>query len=153
MTRYKLEDFISSILFWVLVCVVFLQFFSRFFVGSPVGWTNEVSRYLLVATVFYGSIIVVRKQEDIALDYFQGVMGTRGKIFITQLVKLVCLIFYIGLAVIIFQVGQRTFTLMGSVDFPKKYLYYFVGVAIAMMGLRYGWSFFQATESPVGDER
>jgi len=52
---YGWEDWVSFLLFWVLAFIVFYQVFTRYFLGDPAGWTEEIARYFLVAVVFIGA--------------------------------------------------------------------------------------------------
>lgn len=67
---YGWEDWIAFALFWVLAGVVFYQVFTRYFLGDPAGWTEEIARYLLVATVFIGASMAVRRNNHIQVDAF-----------------------------------------------------------------------------------
>ena len=74
---YGWEDWIAFALFWVLAAVVFYQVFTRYFLGDPAGWTEEIARYLLVATVFIGASMAVRKNNHIQVDAFYRWMPAR----------------------------------------------------------------------------
>lgn len=67
---YGWEDWVSFAIFWVLAFVVFYQVFTRYFLGDPAGWTEEIARYLLVATVFIGASMAVRRNSHIQVDAF-----------------------------------------------------------------------------------
>lgn len=71
---YGWEDWISLAIFWALAFVVFYQVFTRYFLGDPAGWTEEIARYLLVAVVFIGASIAVRKNNHIQVDFFYRLM-------------------------------------------------------------------------------
>ena len=71
---YKFEDWISFAIFWVLSLVVFYQVFTRYAMNDPAGWTEEIARYLLVAVVFIGAAMSVRKNNHIQVDFFYRLM-------------------------------------------------------------------------------
>ena len=71
---YGWEDWLSLAIFWVLAFVVFYQVFTRYFLGDPAGWTEEIARYLLVAVVFIGASMAVRKNNHIQVDFFYRLM-------------------------------------------------------------------------------
>jgi TRAP-type C4-dicarboxylate transport system permease small subunit len=64
------EDWLALFLFWTLAVVVFIQFFTRYALNDSAGWTEEIARYLLIATVFIGISISVRKNNHIQVDVF-----------------------------------------------------------------------------------
>jgi TRAP-type C4-dicarboxylate transport system permease small subunit len=67
---YRWEDWISLALFAVLASIVFYQVFTRYVMDDPAGWTEEIARYFLVAIVFIGAAMSVRKNNHIQVDYF-----------------------------------------------------------------------------------
>jgi len=74
---YGWEDWVSFLLFWVLAFIVFYQVFTRYFLGDPAGWTEEIARYFLVAVVFIGASMSVRKNNHIQVDVFYRFMPQR----------------------------------------------------------------------------
>jgi len=48
---YSIEDYVSFVIFWVLGVVVFAQFFSRYVLNDSIAWTEEIARYLLIASL------------------------------------------------------------------------------------------------------
>jgi TRAP-type C4-dicarboxylate transport system permease small subunit len=71
---YAWEDWISLAIFWALAFTVFYQVYTRYFLGDPAGWTEEIARYLLVAVVFIGASMAVRKNNHIQVDFFYRLM-------------------------------------------------------------------------------
>ena len=65
---YAFEDWVSFALFWALAFVVFYQVFTRYALNDAAGWTEEIARYLLVAVVFIGAAMSVRKNNHIHVD-------------------------------------------------------------------------------------
>ena len=74
LSTYGWEDWVSFLLFWVLAFIVFYQVFTRYFLGDPAGWTEEIARYFLVAVVFIGASMSVRKNNHIQVDVFYRFM-------------------------------------------------------------------------------
>src|SRR5262245_34060840 len=62
------EDAIPFIFFWSLAIVVFLQFYTRYFVNNSLAWTEEIARYLLICSAFAGSVMAMRKRSHIAVE-------------------------------------------------------------------------------------
>ena len=67
---YRWEDWASLALFATLAFIVFYQVFTRYVMNDPAGWTEEIARYFLVAIVFIGAAMSVRKNNHIQVDYF-----------------------------------------------------------------------------------
>jgi len=74
---YGWEDWATFVLFWLLAAIVFYQVFTRYVMDDPAGWTEEIARYFLVAVVFIGAAMSVRKNNHIQVDYFYRLIPTK----------------------------------------------------------------------------
>ena len=74
LTRFAFEDWVAFALFWVMAAVVFYQVVTRYVMDDPAGWTEEIARYFLVAVVFVGATMSVRRNNHIQVDYFYRLM-------------------------------------------------------------------------------
>src|SRR5881275_1538637 len=74
LSPYRVEDWASFAIFWVLAVVIFYQFFTRYALNDSASWTEEIARYLLIATAFVGAAINVRKNNHIQVDFFYRLM-------------------------------------------------------------------------------
>lgn len=136
LSDYRIEDFATLTLFWALILVVFAQFFSRYVLGSSIGWTEEIARYLLIGVGFMGSVMAARNGSHIMVEFFYHYMPVWQARLLERLVNLVSLIFYIALAWVTYQLASRTNSLMVSVDLPKSIIYFTVCAAFVLMALR-----------------
>ena len=136
LSDYRLEDFLTLTLFWALILVVFAQFFSRYVLGSSIGWTEEIARYLLIGVGFMGSVMAARNGSHIMVEFFYHYMPAWQAHLLERLVSLVSLTFYIAMAWITYQLASRTNSLMVSVDLPKSIIYFTVCAAFVLMALR-----------------
>jgi TRAP-type C4-dicarboxylate transport system permease small subunit len=75
---YRWEDWASFALFWTLALIVFYQVFTRYVMDDPAGWTEEIARYFLVAIVFIGAAMSVRKNNHIQVDYFYRLIPAKA---------------------------------------------------------------------------
>lgn len=136
LSDYRIEDFVTLTLFWALILVVFTQFFSRYVLGSSIGWTEEIARYLLIGVGFLGSVMAARNGSHIMVEFFYHYMPPWQARLLERLVNLVSLGFYIAMAWIAYQLASRTNSLMVSVDLPKSIIYFTVCAAFVLMALR-----------------
>ena len=68
------EAWVALGFFWLLGITVFYQFFTRYVLNDSAAWTEEIARYLLIATVFIGAAIGVAKNNHIQVDFFYRFM-------------------------------------------------------------------------------
>lgn len=136
LSDYRIEDFVTLTLFWALILVVFAQFFSRYVLGSSIGWTEEIARYLLIGVGFLGSVMAARNGSHIMVEFFYHYMPEWQARLLERLVGLVSLGFYIAMAWIAYQLAARTNSLMVSIDLPKSIIYFTVCAAFVLMALR-----------------
>lgn len=133
---YALEDYVTLVVFWALIFVVFLQFFTRYVLGDSTTWTEEIARYLLILVGFIGSVMAVRKGSHIMVEFFYHYMPGWFSRLLGYAVEGVSVLFYAMLAWITFKLSGRTGGMMISVDIPKSVLYYAVAAAFALMAFR-----------------
>ena len=86
---YGWEDWVTFALFWMMAAVVFYQVFTRYILDDSAGWTEEIARYFLVAVVFVGASMSVRKNNHIQVDYFFRLMPRALARVMSTLVDLV----------------------------------------------------------------
>lgn len=72
-----IEKYISLFLMLALFMTVMLQVVSRYVFSSPLNWTLEVARYLLIWLVFVGAGYVTSQRLHISVDLFVTKMGVR----------------------------------------------------------------------------
>ncbi|MDI5983164.1 TRAP transporter small permease [Halomonas sp. M4R5S39] len=133
---YAVEDYLTLVLFWLLLGIVFLQFFSRYVLGDSIAWTEEMARYFLIMVGFLGSAMAVRKNSHIAVEFFYRYLPGRIGLTMSMIVDAVRVVFLVGGCWITYQLADRTNAMMVSVDIPKSYLYYLVFVGFLMMLVR-----------------
>ncbi|MCB8888203.1 TRAP transporter small permease [Vreelandella malpeensis] len=133
---YAVEDFVTLLVFWALILVVFAQFFSRYVLGNSIGWTEEVARYLLIVVGFLGSAMAARNGSHILVEFFYHYMPSWQARLLERLMGLASLAFFVAMAWITYQLAARTSSLMVSIDLPKSLIYYTVCVAFVLMALR-----------------
>jgi TRAP-type C4-dicarboxylate transport system permease small subunit len=121
---YGWEDWASFALFWALAGIVFYQVFTRYVMEDPAGWTEEIARYFLVAVVFIGAAMSVRKNNHIQVDYFYRLMpGAVGRVMSTAVDLFRCA--FLGYAtwlcwLVIQRIGASR---MAIVDLPMGWVF------------------------------
>jgi len=134
---YGWEDWVTFALFWMMAAVVFYQVFTRYVLDDSAGWTEEIARYFLVAVVFIGASMSVRKNNHIQVDYFYRMMPRAMARVMSTLVDLVrCL--FLGYAVwltwlLLQRIGSQP---MAVIDLPVGWVFSAMLFGFALMFLR-----------------
>ena len=144
LSRYRIEDWLALALFWILAGVIFYQFFTRYALNDSASWTEEIARYLLIATAFVGGAINVRKNNHIQVDFFYRLLPPKVNRVMSTLVD-VLRVAFLGYCVwltceLIDRIGSSR---MAIVDLPIGIVYGFVAAGFALMTWRatgVGWA-------------
>lgn len=136
-SHYRFEDWLAFAIFWVLALVIFYQFFTRYALNDSASWTEEIARYLLIATVFVGAAVNVRKNNHIQVDFFYRFFPrvvNRGLSTLVDVARAAFLGYCVWLTILLMTKigGQR----MAIIDWPIGILYGFVAFGFALMTWR-----------------
>jgi TRAP-type C4-dicarboxylate transport system permease small subunit len=137
LSHYHFEDWIAFALFWVLAIVIFYQFFTRYALNDSASWTEEIARYLLIATAFVGAAINVRKNNHIQVDFIYRLLphwSTRPLSTLVDVLRIVFLAYCIWLTIsLTMKIGSSR---MAIIDWPIGILYGFVALGFVLMTWR-----------------
>jgi TRAP-type C4-dicarboxylate transport system permease small subunit len=137
LSHYRFEDWISLAIFWVLAGVIFYQFFTRYALNDSASWTEEIARYLLIATAFVGAAINVRKNNHIQVDFLYRFLPhavNRAMSTIVDVLRIAFLGYCVWLTIALMQkIGSSR---MAIIDWPIGILYGFVCAGFALMTWR-----------------
>ena len=134
---YGWEDWVSFALFWIMAAVVFYQVFTRYVLSDSAGWTEEIARYFLVAVVFIGASMSVRKNNHIQVDYFYRLMPkAMGRVVSTMVDLMRCL--FLGYAtwltwLLLQRIGHQP---MAVIDLPVGWVFGAMLFGFVLMFLR-----------------
>lgn len=129
-------DSLVLVLFWVLAGVVFLQFFTRYVLNDSIAWTEEIARYLLIGVGFIGSIVAVRKNTHIFIEFFYRYLPPRLGRALSSLVDLVRIAFFVACAWIGGKLALIShYQKMVSIELPKSVIYWTVSASFAVMAV------------------
>jgi TRAP-type C4-dicarboxylate transport system permease small subunit len=137
LSRYRFEDWFAFAIFWVLASVIFYQFFTRYALNDSASWTEEIARYLLIATAFVGAAINVRKNNHVQVDFFYRLMPpwmTRPLSTFVDVIRILFLGYCVWLTVaLMMKIGGSR---MAIIDWPIGILYGFVCFGFVLMTWR-----------------
>ena len=125
-----LEAWVAPGFFWILGAVVFYQFFTRYVMNDSAAWTEEIARYLLIATVFTGAVIGVIKNNHIQVDFFYRHMPQGMARAMATAVDVLRIAFFAAAVVltILMMLKLGSNSRMTMVDLPMNWVY---GICLA----------------------
>jgi TRAP-type transport system small permease protein len=141
LSQTKPEAWIALGFFWILGATVFYQFFTRYVLNDSAAWTEEIARYLLIATVFTGATIGVAKNNHIQVDFIYRYLPSRAARILATLVDILRIAFYAAAVVltIMMMLKLGSTSRMTMVDLPMNVVYGVCLVGFAMMCVRALW--------------
>ena len=144
LSRYRLEDWLALGVFWLLGATVLYQFFTRYALNDSASWTEEIARYLLIATVFVGAAVGVRKNNHVQVDFLYRVLPKALMRVVSVAVDLLRVVFLVACVLLTVQLIARIGgSRMAVVDLPMGLVYGAVLAGFALMAwraLQVGWA-------------
>jgi TRAP-type C4-dicarboxylate transport system permease small subunit len=137
LSHYRFEDWAAFAIFWTLAVVIFYQFFTRYALNDSASWTEEIARYLLIATAFVGAAVNVRKNNHIQVDFFYRLLPhavNRVMSTAVDVLRTAFLAYCVYLTIALMQkIGSSR---MAIIDLPMGLVYGFVAAGFALMTWR-----------------
>ena len=132
------EAWVALGFFWILGLTVFYQFVTRYVMNDSAAWTEEIARYLLIATVFTGATIGVVKNNHIQVDFFYRYMPRVLARAMSTAVDLMRVAFFATAVVLtllmMLKLGGNS--RMTMVDLPMNWVYGVCLLGFAAMAVR-----------------
>jgi|SRR6185295_11718587 TRAP-type C4-dicarboxylate transport system permease small subunit len=140
LSNTPLEGWVALGIFWLLGATVFYQFFTRYVLNNSASWTEEIARYLLIATVFVGAAIAVVKNNHIQVDLLYRYLPSSVSRVLATAVDVLRIAFFAAMSVLTLQMMQRLAGMqMTIIDLPMNLLYGVCLFGLVMMLLRSLW--------------
>ncbi len=135
--HYVVEDWVSLGIFWLLGLCVFYQFFTRYALNDSAAWTEEVSRYLLIATVFIGIAAATRRTRHIHVDFMYRLLPAPvGRVLSTVIDVLRIAFFGIAVVLTIQMMTRMTYMKMTIIELPMNIVFAFCAIGFAAATFR-----------------
>ena len=132
------EGWVALLFFWALGAVVLYQFVTRYVMNDSAAWTEEIARYLLIATVFTGAVIGVIKNNHIQVDFFYRFMPRPLSRALATIVDVLRILFFAAACVltVLMMLKLGSNSRMTMVDLPMNWVYGVCLLGFAAMAVR-----------------
>jgi TRAP-type C4-dicarboxylate transport system permease small subunit len=140
---YSPEDWICLGFFWIMTTLVFLQFFTRYVLNDSFAWTEELAVYCLIAVVFIGSAMCVRRSRHIQVNIlYRYLPRAPGRVLSTFVdIARTAFFAYVALLVARFALAVSNEP-MTTIEWNKSHVYWLAFAGFVLMALRsvqVGW--------------
>ncbi|HET9338564.1 MAG TPA: TRAP transporter small permease [Casimicrobiaceae bacterium] len=123
----RVVDGVAIAAFAGMFACVLGQVLFRYFLGSPLTWSDELARYLFVWASFLGWIIAARRRSHLSIDMAASRAGPRGRA-VLRLVGALAGLAFAGLLVFYgWRITAR------NLDVETTTLFFTMGVVYAMV--------------------
>jgi TRAP-type C4-dicarboxylate transport system permease small subunit len=85
------EEIIAGFLFIVMVIVINVEVFNRYFLLSPGAYSEEIAKYLFIWAVFFAMVYAVKENGHIITN----IIPDKTPIYIQQLIDIFSIIIFI----------------------------------------------------------
>ena len=135
--HYLIEDWVALAFFWLLGLNVFYQFFTRYALNDSAAWTEEIARYLLIATVFVGIAAAVRRTRHIHVDFLYRLIPAPLGRLLSTVVDVGRIVFFLAAAWLTVEMMQRMGNYqMTVIELPVNYIYAVCGLGFLAAAFR-----------------
>ena len=91
----RTEEYISAILFISLIVLCSLQILFRFVFNFSLSWTEELSRYVFIALVYFSASLAVLRGAHVRVEVIDGFVHGRKKEILDSIIDLSFALFMI----------------------------------------------------------
>jgi TRAP-type C4-dicarboxylate transport system permease small subunit len=135
--HYVVEDWASLGFFWLLGLCVFYQFFTRYALNDSAAWTEEISRYLLIATVFIGIAAATRRTRHIHVDFVYRMLPAPAGRALSTIIDVLRIGFFATAVVLTIEMMTRmTYMKMTIIELPMNIVFAVCAVGFAAATFR-----------------
>lgn len=146
----KINDVSVVLLFIAMTITVLIQVFFRYVMQSPLRWTEEASRYLMIWLVLLGSGIAMRNKAHLQVDVLTSALPQKPKMFFNVIVSILTITFLLIMTYFGFKVAMKTMLQTSpAMQLPMALIYAAFPAGGVLMILEAGISFAQMFKTKV----
>lgn len=134
----KICGALTVVMVAVMVIVTSAQILCRVFAGvipgiTPLSWSEEVTRFLLVWASFVGATCAYKHGSNIAITAVQGALPKTAQHYARALVHLVCIALFAILVIYGIQYCGKQVRTAAALPIKMKYIYMIIPGSMVVM--------------------
>ncbi|MET4808155.1 TRAP transporter small permease [Limibacillus sp. MBR-115] len=132
----RLEEGVATTLIAVLMLTIGAQIFFRYFLNSPLSWSEEFSQFMLICLSFVAATAVLKRGEHYSIDTFVNMLPSSLRRIVEVGSLVVALVLLVALAFYSFRIGvlyAGTHSLILKI--PEEVKAYLMGYCFLSMAL------------------
>ncbi|WP_085522693.1 TRAP transporter small permease [Tuberibacillus sp. Marseille-P3662] len=90
-----LPRYLISLMLFIIFALTIIQVFCRFVLDSPLTWTSELSRLLLIWMVMIGAGVVTYDRVHLSVDAIYQKLSVRPRFYLSMCLQLIIFAFLI----------------------------------------------------------
>lgn len=90
----KLVGVIVGVMLAIMAILIIVQIFFRFVISYPLHWSEELSRYLMIYSIFFGVPLVLRQQKLIAIEFISELLNESKRRILKMILMLISIVFF-----------------------------------------------------------
>lgn len=94
-TISSIENVLTAVCFALMSIITILGVFFRYVMRSPLIWSEELSRYLMIWGVFIGISVVTRKKAQLGIDIFVAMAPKRIRRILGLISSMLLVVMYV----------------------------------------------------------
>lgn len=95
----KAVGIILALMLAIMSILIVVQIFTRFVVDYPLHWTEELARYLMIYSVFFGAALALRSNKLIAIEALTESLNEFKQGILRIIIMLCSIVFFVILFV------------------------------------------------------
>jgi TRAP-type transport system small permease protein len=110
----RFDVYVSSISMFIIVLISVWGVITRYVLGKPAGWVEELSLGLFVWLTFFGISILARRGELVSIEFLLNLLPDKLSIFIKRslatglMAGSLCIVIYFGFELSLFSTDRYT---------------------------------------------
>ena len=135
----KILTTLSGIAMLALMMLVVVQVFMRYILLSPLSWSEEISRVIVVWFSMIGTYVAVRQGKHLHIEAIRKWTGKRGAqigFILEQLIVLIFIGFLVRYGIEYCRLSLKLHQKFASIHIPKVYVYCTFPIIGTLIGVR-----------------